>query len=133
MIVLDTHALVWWASEPTRIPAKARKRIESAIESGERLGVSSISLWEVARLIERGRLSLTIDASAWLAHVQALRDLAFHPVDNTIAIVAARSADYPGRDPADRMIVATARTLDAALVTADREMHAYRPLTAIWD
>ena len=133
MIALDTHALVWYAAEPTRIPGKARRLIEAAIKSNEHIAVSSISVWEIAMLVARGRLELTIDAETWIARVQELPFLAFHPVDNAIALRAVNLSDFPQRDPADRMIVATALGLNATLVTADKRLRAYRPLETVWD
>ena len=70
MIALDTHALVWYAAEPARIPAKARRLLEAAVRSKEHIAVSSICAWEIAMLVARGRLELTIDAETWIAHVQ---------------------------------------------------------------
>ena len=56
MIVLDTHALVWWLSDPARLPAKARRLIDGAVRDKQPVTVSSISFWEVAMLVDRGRL-----------------------------------------------------------------------------
>ena len=56
MILLDTHALVWWVSDPDRVPATARRLIETAVTDSDPIAVSSISLWEVAMLVARQRL-----------------------------------------------------------------------------
>jgi PIN domain nuclease of toxin-antitoxin system len=133
VIVLDTHALVWWVSDPKRVPAKARRLISAAVSDAEPIAVSSISLWEVAMLVARKRLALTIDTSAWIAHVEALPFLSFIPVDDRIAVRAVQLEDFPHRDPADRMIVATALGLGATLLTADTRLRAYRPLRSTWD
>ena len=133
MIALDTHALVWYAAEPARIPAKARRLLEAAVRSKEHIAVSSVSVWEIAMLVARGRLELTIDADTWIARVQELPFLAFHPVDNAIALRAVNLSAFPHRDPADRMIVSTALGLNATLVTADRQLRAYRALETVWD
>ena len=133
MIALDTHALVWWVAEPSRIPAKARRAIDAAVKQGQMLAVSSISIWEVAMLAERGRIAFTVDADTWLHNVQALPMLTFHSVDNAVALRAVRLPGFAHRDPADRMIVATAIGLNATLVTADRRLQAYKPITTLWD
>jgi PIN domain nuclease of toxin-antitoxin system len=133
VIVLDTHALIWWVAEPARIPARARRAIAAAAKVREPLAVSAISAWEIAMLAERGRLELTMDAEVWLSHVQSLPGLRFVPVDNAIAVRAVRLPDFPNRDPADRMIAATAMAFGATLVTADARLRGYEPLTCLWD
>lgn len=133
MIALDTHALIWWVSDPKRVPVKARRLISAAVSDAEPVAVSSISLWEVAMLVARKRLALTIDTSAWIAHIEALPFLTFVPVDNQVAVRAVQLEDFPHRDPADRMIVATALGLGAVLLTADARLRAYRPLRTAWD
>lgn len=133
MIVLDTHALVWWVADTARLGAKARRLIDGAVKEGERLAVSSISVWEIGMLVARGRLELTMDVQTWIASVQALPQLTFIAVDNAIALRAVHLADFSERDPADRMIVATALGLNATLVTADKRLRGYRPLRTAWD
>lgn len=71
MIVLDTHAWVWWVSDPERLSARAREAVDQAAKEGE-LYISSISVWEVALLAERGRLRLAMDVSEWIRHCEAL-------------------------------------------------------------
>ena len=133
MILLDTHALVWWVSDPSRLPAKARRSVDGEIGKKEGIAVSSISIWEVAMLVAAERLTLTLDAATWIANVEALPFLRFVPVDNRIAANAVVLAGFPHRDPADRMIVATALLLNATLVTADRRLRSYRPVATVWD
>lgn len=70
MIAFDTHALVW--SEPKRIPLKGRRLVEQAVAAGDQIAVSSISLWEIAMLVAAGRLSLTLDLTVWINHLEAL-------------------------------------------------------------
>lgn len=133
MILLDTHALIWWVSDPSRIPARARRLLDSTVKAGERLGVSSISIWEVAMLVDHGRLALTLALDVWIQQVESLSFLSFHPVDNRIAARAVRLDDFPHRDPADRMIAATALELGATLVTADARLRGYSRVKTVWD
>ncbi len=133
MIALDTHALVWWLADPDRIPAKARRRIRAAIDAGEALTVSSISVWEIAMLVKRGRLELTMPVEAWLSAVYALPFFHFVPVDGEIGMRAVDLSGFEHRDPADRFIVATALGLGATLVTGDRRLRQYQPLATVWD
>ena len=133
MIVLDTHALIWWVADPKRIPAKARRLCSDAVAAGNSLTASAISIWEIAMLVERGRLELTLDVGVWIDHVEALPFLRFAPVDNRIAVRSVQLADFPHGDPADRFIVATAIGLDGTLVTADDRLHRYKGVRTLWD
>lgn len=132
MIVLDTHAFVWWVAAPDRLPRKARARLDRAVEQGDTLRVSSISAWEVAMLVARGRLALTMEVGAWLAAAEALPMVEFVPVDNAVALRAVALPDSLPRDPADRLIAATALGLGATLVTGDERLRSYRSLPTLW-
>ena len=68
MIVLDTHALIWWVNDPTQLGVKAKIAIDDAMQK-KSLHVSCISSWEIALLVERGRLRLALDVRDWLAPV----------------------------------------------------------------
>jgi PIN domain nuclease of toxin-antitoxin system len=133
VIAFDTHALVWWVSDPKRIPAKGRRLAEAALTDGESIVVSSISIWEVAMLVAAGRLTLTVDVRVWIDHLEALPFLRFVPVDNRIAMRSVHLDDFTHRDPADRIIVSTALGLDATLLTADARMRRYATLKTAWD
>lgn len=133
MIVLDTHAIVWWISEPDRIPAKARRLIGAALKDREPIRASCISIWELAMLADRKRLTFAMGADVWISRVEALPFLEFVPVDNDIAVRSIRLKDFAHRDPADQLIVATALGLGATLVTGDRRLRSYKPLKTVWD
>ncbi len=131
MIVLDTHAWVWWIAGARELSRPARERIESLMGSGA-IYISSISCWEIGTLVARGRLELTMDATDWIARCEALPYLNFTPVDNGIALRSTRLPPGIHDDPADRIIVATALSLGATLVTKDRRMRAYKPVNTLW-
>ena len=131
MIVLDTHALVWWASGDEQLSRAAAAVIDEQMQGGQ-IVVSSISAWELAMLVARGRVDLAMDTEAWLAMVGQIEAVRFVPVDNELAI---RSTTLPGefhKDPADRIIVATARHLAAPVVTADLRIRAYPHVRTVW-
>jgi PIN domain nuclease of toxin-antitoxin system len=131
VIVLDTHVWVWWVSDSPELPRRVQKIIEGNAAK-DALYVSSISAWEVALLIKKGRLVLTMSAEDWVARCEALPGLTFVPVDNRIAL---RSVLLPGplpNDPADRMIVATALQLGATLVTRDERLRRYAHVKTSW-
>lgn len=131
MIVLDTHAWIWWAAEPEKLSAKARDLVEAAAAEGE-VYVSSISAWEVAMLVDRGRLRLSMDVEAWIALSNSLPALQFVPVDDAIAVRSIRLPDYRNRDPADRIIIATALTLGKTVITKDRKIRGYARVRSAW-
>jgi PIN domain nuclease of toxin-antitoxin system len=131
VIVLDTHTLVWWASGDPLLSKKARTAIEREQPDGDII-VSSISAWEIAVLVERGKLVLSMDVGRWLSTVAQIDAVHFLPVD---VEVATKSVNLPGdfhKDPADRMIVATARKLAVPLVTKDDKIRAYAHVKTIW-
>ncbi len=131
MIVLDTHAWLWWVSEPERLSVAAREAIGGAAETAT-VHVSSISTWEVALLVKRGRLVLSMDPQDWVRKAETVPSLRFVPVDNAIAL---RSVHLPPPfhdDPADRLIVATALHLDATLLTRDEKIRRYPGVRSLW-
>ncbi|WP_298437537.1 type II toxin-antitoxin system VapC family toxin [Geobacter sp.] len=131
MIVLDTHAWVWWVSSSEMLGAAARRAVDEAARAHE-LFVSTISAWEVAMLVEKGRLSLTLDVRDWIARSEALPFLTFVPLSNAIAVESVRLPGFPHADPADRIIVATALSLGAILVTKDEKISAYPHVKCLW-
>lgn len=131
MILLDTHAWVWWVGAPEHLSEAALLSIEHARTAGG-VCVSSISVWEAALLVERQRLMLAMPFKEWLERCESLPFLRFVPVDNRIAT---RSVHLPGdlhKDPADRLIVATALELGFPLVTRDAKLRAYEHVSTIW-
>lgn len=132
MILLDTHALLWWVSDPKRIPAKATRLVDAAVRAGEQIAVCSISIWEIAMLVSRGRLTLNVATDVWVGRVESLPFLTFAPVDNRVALRSVNLDGFPNRDPADRMIAATAIEMGATLITADARLLAYKPVKAVW-
>ena len=130
MIVLDTHALVWWASGGPLSPAASETIDRHVVSHG--LVASSFSVWEIAMLVEKGRLELTLDVTEWVQRLAAIPQLRFVPVDNDIALASTRLPDPLHADPADRIIVATARSLGAPLITRDERLHEYPHVETIW-
>lgn len=131
MILLDTHALVWMVAEPRRLSRAAVTAIRAARASGG-LAIAAISLWELAVLFARGHLRAygTVDASVRLVVDSA--GVTVKPITPTIAALATEfPEDFP-RDPADRLIGATARAEGLALVTRDKHVRASPVLKTIW-
>ena len=123
MIVLDTHIWIWWVHGDPSLSASARALIDSSETTG--IAISAISCWEIAKLVELGRLTLPCPVLDWLH--QALGYPGVRLIDLSPDICA-ESTQLPGtfhRDPADQIIVATSRVLNAPLVTADAKILAY--------
>ena len=119
MILLDTHALIWLDEGSERLGKQSLSLINQAFKS-EKLFVSVISFWEVAMLVEKGRLEMQMDVDSWRQQLIAkgLQEIAL--TGNT-AINSATLKNFHG-NPADRMIVATAIHLTATLCTADNKI-----------
>jgi PIN domain nuclease of toxin-antitoxin system len=119
-LILDTHILVWWLhDDPAKLSRSQRHALSELEQGSEPAALSAISLWELAKLRERGRLGTTKPLDDLLQEVES------HPLVNVVALscpIAAESVrlgDDFHRDPADQIIVATARCHDLTLVTAD--------------
>ncbi len=118
MLLLDTHAWVWWATRPERLSRKQRSAIDRTLAAGrEPLLLSIISCWEVALLSEHRRIRLTIPLETWLEEATAVPGLEIVPLSHPIIASGSRLTTL--RDPADMLIVATAQHRGARLLTSD--------------
>ena len=133
MIVLDTHVLIWWVAGSKKIPTVTKQLLDAEASSAGEVHVSTISAWEIAMLVRAGRLELTLDVSDWIAKCEAAPFIRFVPVDNRIALRSLELPSFPHWDPADRIIVATALTLGASLVTSDTRLGSYEYVNTIWN
>ncbi len=133
MIVLDTHVLIWWVNEDKKLSSRALKAINKELlaEDGQ-LIISSITTWEIALLIQKGRLVLTMDIDDWIETVASIESVHFVPVDNEVAIQSVRLPGEFHPDPADRMITALARHLSVPLISSDEKIRAYKHVKTIW-
>lgn len=130
MVVLDTHAWLWWLAAPEKLSPAAREAIDAADE----IGIAAISAWEVTMLEERGRIALDRPAARWVRDALAAdpRIVAL-PLTVPLAAEAAQlgSARMHG-DPADRFIYATARDRRASLITRDEALRRFDTERTIW-
>lgn len=130
MIILDTHIWIWWVHDEARLTSEQLQTIHDNESQG--LGISAISCWEVAKLVEKKRLLLPIDLEQWF-------ELAFsYPGVQVISIspeVAIQSTRFPvefSQDPADQLIAATALVNNCPLVTSDSKLRDYDQLVTIY-
>jgi PIN domain nuclease of toxin-antitoxin system len=122
VILLDTHVWVWWVHDDP-MPMELRTAIE--VNEHQGLAVSAISCWEVAKLVELGRLKLPTHIDSWLDLALEPSGVSLIPLSPRIAI---DSTQLPGefhRDPADQIIVSTSRVHDLPLATCDAKIRAY--------
>ncbi len=128
MVVLDTHAWIWWVDAPERLSDSAR----AAIDGAGAVGVAAISAWEVAMLVVKRRIELGSPTRSWIRQALSQPGLVALPLGPEEAVDAALLDEaFPG-DPADRLIYATARHHGAALVTRDRRLREFDPRGTAW-
>ena len=119
--LLDTHVFLWWLGDRERLSPDQR-RVVTAADADAPLLVSDISIWEVAMLHSLGRIRLTIPLREWLGKAVAPPSVRRQGISPAIAAEVAALPDSFHRDPADRILVATARVLGATLLTQDRRI-----------
>ena len=126
MIVLDTHALLWWVS----LPKQLGKAASAALEHADAVGVPAIVFWELSLLTRRERISLDRPIMDWVEMVLTVPRVATLPLTASIAIRADRLDMHA--DPADRFIVATAIEHGAKIATKDKALRRLRSVETVW-
>ncbi len=129
MVVLDTHVLLWWALDPDRLSAAA----VASLQAMERLGgfASAISIWELGVKVQRGKLDLGISIAEFTRRLKKSSVLELMPVTAAVWL-RSLELEWDHRDPADRVIVATALAQDVPLLTADTEIHRFGGVACVW-
>lgn len=123
MILLDTHIWVWWVANSLKLPDHYRSLLVAARDSG--IGVSIYSYWEVAKLVQNSKLALSLPTLEWLRKALTYPGVRLLPLTPEIVV---HSTELPGtfhKDPADQILVATARIHDLLLLTVDEKILAY--------
>ncbi len=123
MIVLDTHIWVWWAHGAPQLTQTQIKVITE--HETDVIGISAISCWEIAKLVEYGRLELPCPLEEWFEQALSYPGIHLLPLTPQIAIESTRLPGEFHRDPADQIIVATARVYNCPLVTSDERILNY--------
>ena len=119
MVLLDTHALVWLLDGNERLGEKSRTLIQQSAQA-DSLYVSAITPWEIAMLVSKNRLTLVQEIGEWLRIAISMPGVCMAPLSIEVSVASTRLPGAFHCDPADRMIVATARHLGAILVTEDK-------------
>jgi len=130
VILVDTHVVTWLALEPAKISKKARAAIEETRHTGQGLAISDITLLEIAMIESKGRIKLNASLETFLSEIEAR--FVVLPITGRVCVRAmGLPATYP-RDPADRIIGATALVEGIPLVTADEGIQRSKALRTIW-
>lgn len=125
LTVLDTHVWIWVIEgDRTALSALAIEAIEKAAGGGA-VRVSAISVWEVAMLEAKGRISLSLPVEDWVQGALHAPGVRLLPLSPEIAIESTRLPGSPHGDPADRILMASARHLGGQLATCDRDILDY--------
>ena len=129
MIVLDTHAWIWWVSDPRKLSAKARR----AIDYAKAVGLCPISCWELSTKVAHGKLTLDRELHLWVRQALGRPPLQVLDLSPDIAVAAGQLGreGFHG-DPVDRLIVATALHHGAELVTKDEKILAFPKVRGVW-
>jgi len=118
LLLVDTHTLIWMVEEAPRLGVQTAEALNKA-GRGNRIAVSAITPWEIALLVSKGRLRLGADVMQWIREALTKPGVQLAPLEPEIAVASTRLPFEMHPDPADRILVATARHLGATLVTAD--------------
>jgi len=130
VILVDTHVVVWLAFDVSRFSKKARAAIDDARQRGEGLAISDITLLELTTLASKGRIQLGASLESFLSEIE--KRFVVFPITARVCVrTLGLPANYP-KDPADRIIGATALVEGLSLLTADREIRRARALSTIW-
>jgi PIN domain nuclease of toxin-antitoxin system len=130
MILLDTHIWWWSLTEPENLSKTAIKTIRQT-KTDHRM-IASISIWEFAMMVAKKRISLKIPVAKWLSRALNETGLGVIGISPEITIDACNLPDKFHKDPADRLIVATARVNNLKLLTKDQKMLEYSHVDAMW-
>ena len=129
--VLDTHTWIWLTSAPEMLSSAVKEKL-SSLQKDDQLYLSSISVWEVCKLVEKGRLTLTEDTAQWIKEALDIAGLLLYPLSPSISLLSTTLPQPFHKDPGDQIIVATARHLNATLLTKDLLIRNYPHVKSLW-
>lgn len=130
-LVIDTHVWIWWNMRPEALSPRVRKLLGQS-EATHSIYLSAISLWEFCKLLEKGRLTISCPGDTWIREALHMPGLQIAELTPEIAYQSTILPKPVHDDPADQMIIATARALEATLITKDDHIRAYPHVKTIW-
>lgn len=129
--LMDTHVWIWWHTAPEKLSPKVREIIVG-LKTIDQLVMSAISVWEVAKLVEKNKLRLSMGIDQWVTQALSMSQFQLLPLSPEIAIASTRLPQPFHQDPADQIIVASARLCDATILTVDQLILNYPHVRTLW-
>lgn len=129
--LLDTHTWIWWHTNPDKL-SNTVKKIISDSEQFDELLLSAISIWELCKLVEKGKLGLSCNILDWVMEALDMFGLRLVPLTPKIAYKSTVLAKPFHEDPADQIIVATSLEENSVILTRDNRLHEYQFVQAVW-
>jgi len=121
-VLLDTHILLWWRSDSQKLTRRHAELLADLERRGDPAAISAITLWELAKMVELGRLDIGQSLDLWLEEIESHPLLSVLPITARIAAESVQLGAGFHKDPADQIIVATARCLNLRLLTVDERI-----------
>ena len=129
--LLDTHTWIWWNMNPQKLSQRIKKLIGNADKYDEML-LSAISPWEFSKLLEKQKISISCDPEEWLKTALDMPKLRLVPLSPILSYRSTVLPQFFHNDPADQIIVATAREENATILTKDEKLLAYKNVRSLW-
>ncbi|MCB4790435.1 MAG: type II toxin-antitoxin system VapC family toxin [Elusimicrobia bacterium] len=129
--VMDTHIWIWWHMKPEML-SKKTKEIISDTRGYEEMLVSAISIWEFCKLIQMERIVISCDTEEWIKKAIDMPKFRIVPLSTAISISSTTLPEGFHSDPADQIIVATAREENATILTSDKKIISYKHVKSVW-
>lgn len=120
--LLDTHVLVWWVVDQARLPEKYRKILADNELQESKVGLSVISLWEISKLVQYGKLHFSFSLDQWFEDLESHPSLQLLPLNPRIILESSRLGPSFHKDPSDQIITATARVHGLQMLTLDEKI-----------
>ena len=129
--LLDTHVWIWWNMHPQKLSTRIRSLL-STPEQYDYLLLSAISPWEFSKLLEKKRIGISCNPEEWITEALDMPKLRLVPLTPTIAYRSTSLPEPFNGDPADQIIVASAREKNATILTKDKIIQEYEHVRSLW-